>query len=128
MVPLPILEAAMDNRVNEIRRTIRALRADMLAMEEAVRVQMNRDHDCTEPALRLLAMRREMAVLARELTILGGTDRLPTVDERLKENHRPTPKPKVLATRAAISPASQGHARHPHHRRESRRVDACAVG
>lgn len=85
----------MDNRINEFRRKIRLLRADMLEVEDTIRDQITHDQDCTEASYRLLAMRREMAALVRELTLLGGVERLPTVDERLKENlrlvHRPRP-------------------------------------
>ena len=75
----------MDNRVNEYRRKVRLLRADMLVLQQAVCAQISRDQDCTEASFRLLAMRREMSALVRELTVLGGADRLPTVEERLKE-------------------------------------------
>jgi hypothetical protein len=42
------------------------------------------------PTLRveLLAVRREMADLLQQRKIAGGVDRCPTVEERLKENHR----------------------------------------
>jgi hypothetical protein len=78
----------MDNRLNEIRRKISALRAEMLDAEDSIRDQINHDLDCTEASLRLMALRREMV----ELKIAGGDDRCPTVEERLKENHRPPAK------------------------------------
>jgi len=49
----------MDNRINEIRRKISALRAEMLAIEDSIRDQINHDLDCTEASLRLMALRRE---------------------------------------------------------------------
>jgi hypothetical protein len=49
---------------------------------------LNEGQDSTESSFRLLAMRREMAVLVSEWKLLGGCERLPTVDERLKESHR----------------------------------------
>jgi hypothetical protein len=88
----PDLEAAMDNRLNEIRRKIRTLRLNMLDMGAAIRDQVNHDRDCTESALRLMAMRQEMTALVGEWTLLGGADRLPTIQERLRENYRPVPK------------------------------------
>ena len=47
----------MDNRLNGIRKKIVFLRAEMLRDEAAIRQQVNRDEDCTEAALRLMAMR-----------------------------------------------------------------------
>lgn len=86
----------MDNRVNEFRRKIRLLRADMLLVEDTIRDQITHDEDCTEASYRVLAMRREMAALVRELTVLGGVERLPTVDERLKENLRVALRPRLV--------------------------------
>jgi hypothetical protein len=95
MVPLPIQEAAMDNRLNDLRRKISTLRLKMLEMEVAIRDQVNHDRDCTESALRLMAMRQEMTALVGEWSLLGGGERLPTIQERLRENYRPVQKPKV---------------------------------
>ena len=75
----------MDNRVNEYRRKVRLLRADMLVVQQAVRAQISQDQDCTEASFRLLGMRRELSALVQELTVLGGVERLPTVEERWKE-------------------------------------------
>ena len=36
----------MDNKLNEIRRKIRFLRAEMLVSEDGIRQQVNRDEDC----------------------------------------------------------------------------------
>jgi hypothetical protein len=74
----------MDNRINEIRRKISVLRDNMNEAETAMRDQVKRDLDCTEAALRLMAMRQELAVLVGEWTAAGGGERLPTVQERLK--------------------------------------------
>jgi chorismate mutase len=84
----------MDNRINEIRRKISSLRAEMMALEATVRGQVNRDLDCTEASLRLMAKRAELLVLLGEWKAAGGSDRLPTVEERLKKNHRPSEKRK----------------------------------
>jgi hypothetical protein len=78
----------MDNRLNEIRRKISALRAEMLNVEGSIRDQINDNLDCTEASLRLMALRREMIDLLQQRKIAGGDDRCPTVEERLKENHR----------------------------------------
>jgi hypothetical protein len=88
----------MDNRLNELRRKISALRLNMLDMAASIRDQVNRDRDCTESSLRLMGMRQELTALVREWTLLGGGERLPTIQERLRENYRPVQKPKAPST------------------------------
>jgi hypothetical protein len=78
----------MDNKLNEIRRKIRFLRAEMLVSEENIRQQVNRDEDCSAAAVRLLSMRGAMLGLIRERNRLGGEERLLNVDERLKLDAR----------------------------------------
>ena len=89
----------MDNRINEIRRKIRSLRAEMVDVEDAMHDQIRNDLDSTESALRLMAMRKELAALVAEWKAAGGSDPLPTIEERLKANNRPAQKPKT-ATRS----------------------------
>lgn len=60
----------------------------MMAVEANMRDQVNRDRDCTEASLRLTAKRAELLVLVGEWKAAGGSDRLPTVEKRLKENYR----------------------------------------
>lgn len=84
----------MDNRINELRRKINYLRLKMLDLAVAIRAQVNQDQDCTASALRLMAMRQEMTAFVREWSLLGGGERLPTIQERLRENYRPVQKPK----------------------------------
>jgi hypothetical protein len=79
----------MDNKINEIRRKISALRAKMLDTEGSIRDQINRDLDCTESSQGLMAMRREMVSLIRERDALGGGEQCPNIAERLRENYRP---------------------------------------
>ncbi|WP_213770633.1 hypothetical protein [Bradyrhizobium sp. dw_78] len=79
----------MDNRINETRRKISALRAEMLAAEAAIRDRIKQDLDYADSSFRLLKMRTEMVALVGRWKAAGGTDRLPTVRERLKENLRP---------------------------------------
>ena len=74
----------MDNRLNEIRRKIRFLRSEMLTAEDVIRRQINRDEDCTEVSLRLMAMRTTMVSLIGERDSLGGSERLLDVEEQLK--------------------------------------------
>jgi hypothetical protein len=73
----------MDNKLNEIRRKIRFLRAEMLGAEGNIRQQVNRDEDCSEAAVHLMSMRGAMLGLIRERNRLGGEERLLDVDERL---------------------------------------------
>jgi hypothetical protein len=89
----------MDNRINEIRRKISALRTEMVSVEDAMRDQIRHDLDSTESALRLMAMRKELAELVSEWRAAGGSEPLPTIQERLKANNRPAQKPKT-ATRS----------------------------
>lgn len=87
----------MDNRLNQLRRKISVLRLRMLDMEASIRDQVNHDRDCTDSALRLMEMRRELTVLVREWSLLGGGERLPTIQERLRENYRAVQRPKTPA-------------------------------
>jgi hypothetical protein len=63
----------MDNRINEVRRVIRALRVSMHEAEAIMREQINRDEDCTFVAEEILKMRIVMAGLAQERATLGDT-------------------------------------------------------
>ena len=74
----------MDNKLNEIRRKIKFLRAEMLAAEGHIRNQVNRDEDCSEAAVHLMSMRVTLLGLIGERNRLGGEERLLDVDERLK--------------------------------------------
>jgi hypothetical protein len=74
----------MDNKLNEIRRKIRFLRAEMLSAEDNIRKRVNRDEDCSEAAVHVMSMRVVMLGLISERNRLGGEERLLNVDERLK--------------------------------------------
>ncbi|MBR1191088.1 hypothetical protein [Bradyrhizobium sp. AUGA SZCCT0160] len=78
----------MDNRLNEIRRKIRFLRSQMLDAESTIRQHINRDEDCAEASIQLMAMRVVMLGLISERNRLGGEERLLDVDERLKADCR----------------------------------------
>jgi hypothetical protein len=78
----------MDNKINEIRRKIRSLRSEMLSLEDAIRLQVNRDEDCSETALRLMDMRQQMLALIGQRNALGGYERMLNVEERLKADYR----------------------------------------
>jgi hypothetical protein len=88
----------MDNKINEIRRKINSLRSSMLAVEGSIREQIDRDLDCTDASLRLMAMRKEMVGLIGQRDALGGHEDCPNIAERLRENYR-APAPRVLSKR-----------------------------
>jgi hypothetical protein len=71
----------------------------MLRVEDAIRKQINHGLDCTESSRRLMATRAELATLVTAWKSAGGAEPLPTVEERLKSNHRPPQKPKAAAHR-----------------------------
>lgn len=64
----------MNNRVNEVRKAIKALRVTMIEAEAAMRDQIRHDRDCTFVAQDLLNMRAVMAGLVREKQALGDHD------------------------------------------------------
>ena len=78
----------MDNKLNEIRRKISFLRSEMLRSEEAIRKQVNRNEDCTQASLQVMAMRTTLLALIGERNKLGGSERLLDVDEMLKARYR----------------------------------------
>ena len=89
----------MDNRINEIRRKISSLRAQMVRVEDTMHDQIRHDLDCTESALQLMAMRRDLAALVADWKAAGGSEPLPTIEQRLKANNRLAERPKT-ATRS----------------------------
>jgi hypothetical protein len=74
----------MDNRINEIRRKISALRLEMAALEASVRDLLDRDRDCTEKALAQMDLRRKINLLIGEWKAAGGGDVLPDVRDRVR--------------------------------------------
>jgi hypothetical protein len=95
----------MDNRINEIRRKIRTLRLEMLALSSAIRAQMSRDEDCCDGALRLMAMRREMLTLIERRNAMGGREEC-AATRRFKLAPRSLHHAKAPFERAAPAPAS----------------------
>ena len=67
----------------------------MLSLQEDVRVLVNHGLDCSEPALRLTAMRIAMLDLIARRNAMGGSETCPTVAERLKQNHRTDWQPPI---------------------------------
>jgi hypothetical protein len=78
----------MDNKLNEIRNKISFLRSEMLLTENNIRTKVNRDEDCSDASMQLMAMRVVMLGLINERNRLGGEERLLNVDERLKVDYR----------------------------------------
>ena len=64
----------MDNRINELRKLIRALRLSMLEAEAIMREQINQDLECSFVAGEILKMRTVMSVLVRERESLGDRE------------------------------------------------------
>ncbi|MGF6309071.1 chorismate mutase [Bradyrhizobium sp. i1.8.4] len=95
----------MDNKINEIRRKISTLRAEMTLVEASIRDQVNRDLDCSEASYRLMAMRAEVAKLIGRWKAAGGGDPLPTVRERLSRSYEERDGPKVGLDKARPVPA-----------------------
>jgi hypothetical protein len=93
----------MDNRLNDIRRKISFLRSEMLATEVTIRKQINRDEDCTEASLRLMAMRTTMLGLIGERDSLGGSERLLDVEERLKAEYCAVSRKPLKVRSAAVN-------------------------
>jgi hypothetical protein len=98
----------MDNRINEIRRKIRFLRAEMLRVGDIMRNQIDRDEECSEAAVQLMAMRTAMLGLIAERNSLGGSERLLDVEERLKADYRASSRKPV---KGALGRRERGPAR-----------------
>jgi hypothetical protein len=92
------MEAAMDTRINEIRRTIRALRVSMREAEAIMHEQINRDEDCSFVAQEVIKMRSVMSLLVKERIALGDDEPI-LVNNFFIPRRRPTRKPV-----AALSP------------------------
>jgi hypothetical protein len=79
----------MSRKLDEIRRKISRLRTEMLSLQEDMRALVNLGLDCSEPSIRLLAMRAAMVDLIRQRNAVGGVEVCPNVAQRLKQDHRP---------------------------------------
>jgi hypothetical protein len=91
----------MDNRINQIRRQIKALRVSMLEAETIMREQVNRDEQCSFVAEEILKMRAVMSLLVEERSLLG--DREPIlVNSFFIRHRRPVIEPAVVAKRQSM--------------------------
>ena len=94
----------MDNRINQIRKQIRALRVSMLEAEAVMREQINRDEECSFVAEEILKMRVVMSLLVEERSLLG--DREPIlVNSVVIRPRRPAVKPVAVAKRQPVPAA-----------------------
>ncbi|OKO70890.1 hypothetical protein AC629_39875 [Bradyrhizobium sp. NAS80.1] len=89
----------MDNRINEIRRIIRALRVSMREAESIMHEQINRDEDCTFVAEEILKMRTAMAGLAQERASLGDTDPIVVASLFIPRRAPASPRPHPIKRR-----------------------------
>ena len=85
----------MDNRINQLRSKIRALRVSMLEAEAIMRDQINRDEECSGVAGEILLMRAAMSLLVDERTRLG--DREPILVSHFFIPRRATAQKTVMA-------------------------------
>jgi hypothetical protein len=88
----------MDNRINEIRKKIRALRISMLEAEAIMHDRINRDEECSFVAGEVLKMRGVMSQLVRERTLLG--DREPILAKNFFIPRRPLAQSRSLLGRS----------------------------
>jgi hypothetical protein len=95
-------ERAMDNRINEIRRIIRALRVSMREAEAIMHEQINRDEDCAFVAGEVMKMRTVMSGLVQERAALGDTDPI-VVASLFIPRRRPT-APRLRLERRRLGP------------------------
>jgi hypothetical protein len=87
----------MDRKLNVIHRKISRLRADMLVLQQHIRVQVNYDLDCSASSLRLVAMRTQMVDLIAQRTALGG-EASPDSAARLRQAYRPELRRRAVLT------------------------------
>ena len=99
----------MDNRINEIRRIIRALRVSMREAEAIMHEQVNRDEDCTFVAGEVMKMRTVMSGLVRERAALGDTDPI-VVASLFVPRRKPTPPRLRVARRRLVPPGEVARA------------------
>jgi hypothetical protein len=64
----------MDNRINQIRKKIGALRVSMLEAEAIMHDHINRDEECSEIAGGIMVMRAAMSLLVQERARLGDRE------------------------------------------------------
>ena len=103
----------MDNRINEIRNIVRALRVSMREAEAIMHEQIKRDEDCTFVAEEIMKMRVVMSGLVQERTRLGDSE--PILVHSLFVPRRPPAAPLTRLANGRLVPhgieQQRGHAR-----------------
>ena len=69
----------------------------MLLLQDHVRSLVNHDLDCSEPSIRLMAMRAEMVDLIRQRKALGGIEACHNIAERLARDRKPELRRRTMA-------------------------------
>jgi hypothetical protein len=77
----------MDRKINEILRKISRLRAEMLSLQDAIRLSVNNGLIWSEMGTRLTAAQAEMVALIRQRNAIGGIEA--SFAARLRPSHRP---------------------------------------
>jgi hypothetical protein len=103
----------VDNRINEIRNIVRALRVSMREAEAIMHEQINRDEDCTFVAEEIMKMRVVMSGLVQERARLGDSE--PILVHSLFVPRRPPAAPRTGLAKRRLVPRGieqqRGHAR-----------------
>ena len=104
----------MDNRINEIRNIVRALRVSMREAEAIMHEQINRDEDCTFVAEEIMKMRVVMSGLVQERTRLGDSEPILCTASLFRAGRRLAPRTclaKAASYRTELSSNGATHAR-----------------
>ncbi len=83
----------------------------MLLLQDDIRAMVNHDLDCSEPSIRLMAMRADIMDLIRQRNAMGGMEACPNIAERLKEHHRPEVRRRTLQNKTVIAKEKPGRSR-----------------
>jgi len=86
----------MSRKLNEIRRKISHLRAEMLILQRDIRARVNQDLDCSEFSVRLMAMRAQMIDLIGQRNATGGIETCPDSAAQLRQAWRPELRRKIV--------------------------------
>ena len=91
----------MDNRINEIRRVIRALRVSMKEAEAIMHEEINRDEDGSFGASATSQMHTVMSGLVKERSMLGDNEPI-LVHHLFIPRRPPTPSRVSVAKRRLV--------------------------
>jgi hypothetical protein len=101
----------MDNKLNEILRKISRLRAEMLSLQDAIRLSVNNGLTWSEMATRLMAAQAEMMGLIRQRNAIGGIEASPAFAARLRPSHRPELRRRIAAVKEKPAKEKPGRSR-----------------